>query len=129
GEPAERTAQVVVRGQPAVETGVSDSAVVPGESITLSWSVRDAVRVIVREVEGPILVDTDREFEGSIEVEPKRSTTYEIRGVGVYRDTVKTVRVEVSPRILTVELDAAGPGRGGKPARVRRTGAGAGGVW
>src|SRR5690606_315322 len=129
GEPAERTAQVVVRGQPAVETGVSDSAVVPGESITLSWSVRDAVRVIVREVEGPILVDTDGEFEGSIEVEPKRSTTYEIRGVGVYRDTVKTVRVEVALRILTFELDAAGPIGEGKLATLRWKTAGAVELW
>jgi len=125
GGQVERSVFVKVRGEPEVEVGVSATSILPGETVTLSWTVQDAVRVIVREQDGPVLVDTELGFEGSIDVQPARSTTYEVRGIGAWRDTIRTVDVDVAPRILSFELVADGPIGLGKPATLRWQTAGA----
>lgn len=122
---AERSASVRVRGQPAVEAGVSKPSIVPGETVTLSWAVLDALRVVVREVGGPVLVDTELSMAGSVEVQPSRSTEYEVRGMGAWRDTVEILRVEVAPRILSFELEGEGPLAIGTLATLRWTTVGA----
>src|SRR5690606_16796343 len=78
----ERVTHVTVRGQPGIEASVSKTGIDVGEEVSLNWAVADALRVVIREQNGPVLLDSASEFQGSLPVKPDRTTTYEVRAIG-----------------------------------------------
>lgn len=124
-EEVERTLFVKVRGSPRTQLSVSPTRVEVGQPVTLTWAAEGATRVQIREVGGKILVESDASFDGSLEVVPERSTTYELRATGTWRDGVSTASVDVNPQLLSFELVDEGPIGLGVLATVRWETAGA----
>lgn len=121
----ERVTHVTVRGQPGIEASVSKTVIDVGEEVSLNWAVADALRVVIREQNGPVLLDSASEFQGSLPVKPDRTTTYEVRAIGSWRDIIHTVGVQVRPQILAFEIVEDGPIGLGKLATLRWETAGA----
>jgi hypothetical protein len=109
GEEVQRSLFIKVRGSPDARLLSSHAQVAVGETVTLSWLAKGATRVQLREVGGKVLMESDVSFDGSLEVAPARSTTYELRATGSWRDSVATVQVNVAPLLLGFEIVEKGP--------------------
>lgn len=125
GGTVERSARVTVRGAPSLEVAASPAVVDVGQEVTLSWKAVDAVRLFVQDRAGTVLLDTDTEFESSMTFVPQRTTTYEVRAVGEWNETVRSVEVQVRPQILAFEVVDTNPIAPGKFATLRWETAGA----
>lgn len=101
---------------PKVSFGAEPARVALGSSTKLGWSTADAIRVVVSEVGGGVLSDTEdvpaaeRVFDGAVTVSPSRTTSYGLDAVSVDGEEKReTVEVIVDPVIASFGTEAEGP--------------------
>lgn len=108
--PAEQTLTVTVNAPatPIVDAfSAAPSQVNPGETVTLTWETSNADSVDIVDGSGGSVVSAG-DPDGSIQVQPTETSTYELTATSASGDTAQasvTVTVDTAPRIVSFDAD------------------------
>lgn len=89
---------------PRCELEISDERIERGEEITLRWDSSRAREITIVDDRGNVIVSTDDDDEGSVELRPTRDTEYTMTAERGSRDRECRIEVEVEDDEILTEI-------------------------